>query len=279
MMRMMLAILSLTRKSLSTILLVTICLALAQGQGPKITFNASWEMDNLSVDARITGTEELASATLYVLEEKNHDVIWTEHRIVHGKEANLSFLWPKEIWRISNGTYFLEPALVVNTIDLLPEEAPYMVYSVPCQMVLSPGERETTALTYFDKNGQFHALRDLSGKEYYRSREFLGSVSPKMPYGRYVKTNVTLIVGQTALRFLWLNLDQGLNAFPAMVLDRSPIQHYTLTIERKAAGVGPFVVEVEVEDLAGEKAREFSEPISQPRKSQLQGIVMDAGGQ
>ncbi len=262
MMKMTPVILSPARISLAIILLMTVCLALAEGQGPKITFNASWEKDNLSVNARITDAEELASATLYVLEEKSRDVIWTEHRIVQGREANLSFLWPKEFWRISNGTYFLEPALVVNTIDLPPEEAPYMVYSVPCQMMLSPGEGETTALAYFDREGQFHTLRDLSGKEYYRSREFLRSVSPKIPYGRYVKTNVTLIVGQTALRFFWLNLGQGLSAFPALVLDRSPIQHYTLTIERRAADDGPFVVEVEAEDLAGEKAREPSEPIS-----------------
>lgn len=254
---------------LVSILFGVICISSVQGQGPSITFAAKWEKDNLIIDARIADAEELTSATLYVIDAKSRDVVWTEHRILRAREANLSFLWPRQSWRISNGTNFIEPAVVVNTIDLPPEEAPYMVYSAPCQMALNQGEDETTALAYFDEMGRFHSLRDLSGKEYYRSMEFLRSASPTTPYGRYVKNNITLVVGQTALRFFWLNLDHGLNTFPAMVLDRSPIQHYTLIIERRASGEGPFVVEIEAEDLAGVKAKEFSEPISPIRKTDV----------
>ena len=200
----------------------------------------------------------MASATLYILEEKSHNVVWTDHRVLQGSGADLSFFWPGQIWRITNGSYFVEPALVVNTIDLPAIEAPYMTYSAPCLLTLYPGAEEITALAYFDSDGQFHSLQDISGNEYYRSRELLGAVSPATPWGRYVQSNITLQVGRTSLRFLWRNLDSGLNSFPPLVLDRSPIQHYTLQLLKRAANPGTYVVEIEAEDLTGNKTSRFS---------------------
>lgn len=240
------------------LLLAVIPLPLTFAAPSDIQFTEEWGTDNLTVEAWIANADGLASATLYIIEEKSRNVVWTEHRILQGTEANLSFFWPGQIWRITNGTYFVEPVLVVNTIDLPAQETPYLTYSAPCLLILYPGEQEITSLAYFDSEGRFHSLRDLSEIEYYKSRELLWAVSPGTSWGRYVRSNVTLQVGQTALRFLWLNLDQGLSTFPPVVLDRSPIQHYSIQLLRRAANPGTYVVEIEAEDMAGNKTVRFS---------------------
>ncbi|MCX6669658.1 MAG: hypothetical protein NTV25_07635 [Methanothrix sp.] len=231
----------------------------AQCTQPEIQLTETREGNNLTVLADIADPNGLASATLYILEKKSGDVVWTEQRILQGSKVSVSFRWPWRTWRISNGTHLIEPALVVKTIDPSAEEAPYLVYSAPCLLNISPGWPPIATTAYFDEEGQFHSLRDLSGNEFYKSRELLRAVSPETSYGRYVQDNISLSVGRSSLRFLLLNQDTGLNPFPALVLERSPIQHYTLTLEGRTASPGPYIVGIEASSAAGNKAAKFFE--------------------
>jgi hypothetical protein len=63
-------------------------------------------------------------------------------------------------------------------------------------------------------------------------------------YGSYIRNNITLIVGVTNLSFLRMNLDEGLSPLPPLVLDRSPIHHYTLRLEKVNAGSIPYILEL-----------------------------------
>ncbi len=226
---------------------------------PAIEFTEAPGENAVVVNASITDPDgDLSSATLYAIDEKTLDVLWTEHRIIEGGMANLSFVWPRQSWRASNGSDSVQPVLAVNTIDMPPEQASYLAYSAPCLLELVPGSQEITALAYFDNDGQFHSLVDISGNSYYRSRELFGIVSPSLSYGRYIRENITMIVGVTSLSFLKLNLNKGLSPLPPLILGRSPIQHYTLRLEKVAVGSMSYIIEVEAEDSSGNRARKFS---------------------
>jgi hypothetical protein len=241
------------------LLLAGMCAPALSQNSPTVEFTETEVGGGVAVDARITDLDgDLASATLYALDENTRDVLWTEHRIIQGEDANLSFFWPRQSWRVTNGTNYVQPVLAVNTLDMPPEEAPYLVYSAPCIMELIPGEQETTALAYFDNEGVFHSLTDLSGNSLYKSNEYLAITSPKISYGSYIRNNITPIVGVTTLSFLKLNLDDGLSPLPPLILDRSPIHHYTLSLEKVDAKSVPYILEIEADDTAGNRGRMFS---------------------
>lgn len=238
---------------------ICICAPALSQNFPAIEFTEEESGDGIEVSAVITDLDaDLISATIYALEENTLDVLWTEHRIIQGGEANLTFLWPHHSWRATNGIDYVGPVLAVNTIDMPPEEAPYLVYSAPCRMELIPGVQEITALAYFDNEGIFHSLVDLSGNSFYKSKELLAVTSPGTPYGSYIRNNITMIVGVTTLSFLSLNIENGLSPLPPLVLDRSPIHHYTLLLEKVSQESVPYIIEVEAEDSSGNRARKFS---------------------
>jgi len=236
-----------------------ICVPAHSQESPSIAFRQAENESGAIVEAWIAdGDGDLVSATLYALEENTLDVLWTEHRLIQGGNVTLSFFWPRQGWRADNGIEYVQPVLAVNTIDMLPEEAPYLVYSAPCLLELTPGRQMITALAYFDNEGVFHSLTDLEGNSYYKSRELLAATSPGIAYGSYIRNNITPIVGLTNLSFLRLNLNEGLSPLPPLLLDRSPIHHYALWLERVDLKSRPYILEVEADDLAGNRVREFS---------------------
>lgn len=253
---------------LIVLLLGCMCTSAHSQESPAIDFTEGVNESGVAVEARITDRDgDLVSATLYALEENTLDVLWTEHRIIQGGDANLSFFWPRQGWRVTNGTDYVQPVLAVNTIDMPPEEAPYLVYSAPCLVVIIPGAQVTTALAYFDNEGVFHSLTDLSGNSFYKSNEFLAITGPGTSYGSYIKNNITLIVGVTNLSFLRMNLDGGLSPLPPLVLDRSPIHHYTLRLEKVDAGSIPYIMMLEADDASGNSSRMFTKNMAQSARS------------
>lgn len=252
----------------SSIILLSwvICVPALSQSSPVIDFTEARSAGGVEVSAVITDQDsDLASATLYVLDENTLDVLWTEHRIIQGGKANLTSLWPLYGWRVTNGIDYVQPVLAVNTIGMPENESPYLVYSAPCLMEVVPVGQDVTALAYFDNDGIFHSLVDLSGNSYYKSNEILAITSPDTPYGRYIRNNISLIVGVTTLSFLRLNLKEGLNPLPSLILDRSPIQHYTLKLEKASQVSVPYIIEVEAEDSSGNRVRKFSKtPAAMP---------------
>lgn len=242
------------------LVLYAICmLALfADGSTPNIEMNLLSDDNNTTINAHFTDSDgDLSSATMYVADSDTHDVLWAERWIIEGGEANLSFVWKRQMWRVTNGVHFAEPVLAVNTIGMPPGEAPYLFLSAPCLLRLVPEAQEVTVLAYFGQDGEFHSLTDLSGTSYYKSMELLRAVSPETPYGRYAMNNITPIVGLTSIRFFHLNIDKGLIAYPPLLLSRSPIQHYTLRLDGIRVASGSKIYVIDAEDQRGNRARKF----------------------
>ena len=66
-----------------------------------------------------------------------------------------------------------------------------------------------------------------------------------------MRDNITIIEGESELNFFRLNPSEGLVSLPPLVLARSPIHNYNLSLEEVDAGTGSHNIYVEVADLAG----------------------------
>jgi len=238
--------------------LLSVCLPASGDNAPGLEFKPALLDGRVVVTADLFDRDgDLASATLYVVDEPSAIVIWTEHRIVTGKQARLNFSWPLQSWRAGNGTESVGPVLVVNTIDLPPDEAPYKVFSAPAVLRRNPLSRDLISLAYFDQSGDFHSLTDLEGNTYYKSRELLGAVDPQASFGAYVRDNLSLRVGETSLSFFRFYLNRSLVPYPPLVLQRSPIHHYTVSLQRQDVRPGRYLFQLEVEDSRQNKSNEI----------------------
>jgi hypothetical protein len=218
---------------------------------PELKITSSSAGENVSVTADVSDPDgNLASITMYIYNQTSGDAIWAERMPMEGSRAQVNFNWPREMMRVNSGTNWVEPVLAVKTTGLPESEAPFLAYSAPAILRLGPSSQEFTALAYFGQDGAFHSLEDLNGQVLYRSRELLAVTSPGTSFGEYVKHNLTLIEGATTLSFLKRNADQGLIPLPPLLLDRSPIQHYALSLERVPFS-GAYTIEVLAEDIAG----------------------------
>lgn len=231
-------------------LLLLALLAPSACSGAEILMDASTLDGSIAIDAMVSDADGLESANLTIY--SGSSAVLTERRDLSGTKENVSFFWPGMIWRAVNDTHFVEPVIVVNSTGPVGDEASLLVYSAPCLLSVGPGAPETPAVAYFDANGTFHSLRDLTGREHYRSRELLSAVSPGASYWRYLKENATLQVGASYLRMLGLHMEAGLQPMPPLLLDRSPIQHYSLALVRRKADPGPYTAVMAVEDRGHE---------------------------
>lgn len=227
---------------------------------PEVDLAAESKDNGVIVKAMIVDEDaNLASATMYVMEKD--EVIWSERQQVEGAAANLTFMWPLQEFRITNGTDVVEQVFAENTVGISGDEAPYIAYSAPCLLKLTPDMPNITAYAYFGQDGEFHALMDLYGFPHYRSQEVMKAISPEVSYGRYRNNNITIREGKTSLSFFRLNTDVGMVAQPPFVLTRSPVHHYRLRLEKVEAGHGEYGIEVVVEDRAGNLVKESVEGI------------------
>jgi hypothetical protein len=194
----------------------------------------------------------LASATIYVLEEG--EVIWAERRQIEGSEAEVAFEWDRRSFRVTNGTEGRGRVFAIKTPDGICEDrAEYTAYSAPCILRLSAGGPRTAAVAHFGRDGKLHALADGSGFVHYLSGELFGleEKEPGRSYGRYVRENITVIEGESELTFFTLNLREGMGALPPLMLARSAIHNFNLSLEEVDAAAGEHSMYVEVADSAG----------------------------
>jgi hypothetical protein len=223
---------------------------------PSVDLVLKSEPEALVVEAVITDPDgDLTRASIQIIDEESLDVLWSEQRLIEGSEATISLIWPFETFHVSNSTSTLEPVFGFNTVGVSPEIEPYMTYLAPCTLKVTPESNFIDAAAYFGEDGEFHALIGTDGFTHYMSRELLGIVQPQKSYGDYVKNNVTLLEGSSALIFFTLNHYKGMQAHPALLLTRSPLHHYKLRLDTDAVSPVDYFVELNAEDSSGNKRK------------------------
>ncbi len=223
-------------------------------------FVASGE-DGVVVEVEAADADgNLADATIYVIDEEKEEVVWVEQMSIEGEQANLTFIWPRQEFMVTNGTDSIGPIFAANTMGL--NGSSYQAFSAMNIIRLSPDLPNITGAAYFDQEGKLHALIDVFGKTHYLSAEMLKVVKPEASYGQYRKDTITTQERVTSLRFFRLSPDGGLSLYDPLVLARSPVHHHGLQLEMVAASPGSYIIEVDVSDSAGNRVSRFSEGVN-----------------
>jgi len=231
-------------------------LALGHSAAPAVDLKLRSTEVAVIVEAIITDPDgDLAGTSVQIVDNENLNVLWSKQMLIEGETENLTFTWPLETFQVGNGTDTLEPIFASNTVGVSPNIEPYMVYIAPCLVKLEPESQNIEAAAYFGEDGEFHALIDTEGVMHYMSRELFEIAQPQKSYGDYMKNNLTLTEGVSALSFFNFNLNKGLTAYPPMVLTRSPVQHYKLRLNNVAVSSSAYIIELYIEDSGGNQKR------------------------
>ncbi len=199
--------------------------------------------------------QNLKSATLYLVDNDSREVVWSEVRDIEGGEATVQFSWPGTFFQVSGADGTISPVLASEVVDISEKFRPLLARSSPCVLLLDYGESMVSAYAYFGEDGVLNGLIDLSGQVHYVSRSVLNVTAPGVDYMEYLAKNVTAIKDETAVVFYKMTIpsDSGVlstSYHQPIVLSRSPLFNYRISLEEIEAGAGDYLSIVVVEDRA-----------------------------
>jgi hypothetical protein len=199
--------------------------------------------------------QNLKSVTLYLAKNDSREVVWSELREVVGGEARVQFYWPGTFYQVKGQDGAVSPVLASEVVDVSEKIRPLLARSSPCVLLLDSGESMVSAYAYFGDDGNLNGLIDLSGQVHYVSRDVLNATAPEVDYMEYLAKNVTAIKDETAIVFYNVSAPAGSGTLSSsynqpIVLARSPLFNYRVSLEEVEAEAGDYVPIVVVEDRA-----------------------------
>jgi len=196
----------------------------------------------------------LKSATLYIVDNKTGEIVWSEVKALKGGSADVQFSWPGTMFQISADGLNAGPVFAVNTLEILENLSSLLAYSAPAILDL---EKNLTisATAYFGEDGKFNALLDTYGGAQYLSQDVVNRTRPGIDYAQYAKNNISLIKDKSGIGFLKMKIPSNpQEASTAMIgpvmLSGSPLRSYGLSLQKAKVGMGEYVMLVEVQDAA-----------------------------
>jgi hypothetical protein len=196
----------------------------------------------------------LKSATLYMVDNDSREVVWSETREIEGGEAQVTFSWPGTFYVVKSPDVSIYPVLTSEVFDVSEKFQHLLARSSPCVLLLDSGESMVSAYAYFGDDGDLNSLIDLSGQVHYVSRSVLNATVPGVDYMEYLAKNVTATKDETAIVFYNVSVpaERALSSsyHQPMILSRSPLFGYRVSLEEVEAKAGDYVPIVVVEDEA-----------------------------
>lgn len=213
---------------------------------------------DLKVQATASGSN-LAGALFRVL-NADGDAVWSEQRQLGGAKGEAEFLWSGQAFKISNMSKSATPVYTFNPLNISPANAPYSAYSAQAVLQINPNGPEIQVSAFFSKEGDLHALVDGNGNLYYISQEFLKVIKPGQSYADYMEKNLSLTEFKSTLTFFKYNEPNGLMTLQTLAMDRSPLQHFGIKLERIDLPAANYRGEVAVMDSAGSVVTKLAKP-------------------
>lgn len=196
----------------------------------------------------------LKSATLYMVDNDSREIVWSEAREIEGGEAQVTFSWPGTFYMVKSPDVSIYPVLTSEVSDISEKFQHLLARSSPCVLLLDSGVSTVSAYAYFGDDGDLNGLIDLSGTVHYVSRGVLNATAPGVDYMEYLAKNVTATKDETAVVFYNVSALAGgalsSSYHQPMVLSRSPLFGYRVSLEEAEADAGDYVPIVLVEDEA-----------------------------
>lgn len=233
--------------------------ALGQSPAPEISLEVTRDLASQASPARIRVLAEdmddnLLSAKLYIVDNKTHDIVWSEEKALEGGSAELEFSWPGTMRQISMDGSNYGPVYAANALGISENVSGLLAYTAPAVLV---GEDNLTVLAqaYFGQDGSFNALIDSYGGAYYLSSNVLERTMPGSNYSQFVMDNIGLVSGESRIGFLKLKMpanedETKTEVIGPMLLAGTAQEGYGLRLEEAAASSGEYIILVEVADSA-----------------------------
>jgi len=237
----------------------------ALGYSPAPTIRLEVKKDTASqaspAKIRVMAQDEddnLLRAKLHIVDNKSHEIVWSEMKALEGGSTDLEFSWPGTIRQISlDGSYY-GPVYAANNLGISANVSSLLAFSVPA--ILEEKENMTyLAQAYFGQDGRFNALIDPYGGVYYLSSDLVDRMRPGSNYSQFanenINENVSLASGESRIGFLKITLpaseeEESSEIIGPLLLAGSAQDGYGLRLEEAAASSGKYIILVEVADSA-----------------------------
>lgn len=213
---------------------------------------------DIKVQAR-DGESSLVGALFRIIDAQG-DAVWAEQKQLSGSKGEAELLWSGQAFKISNMTRSATPVYAYNPLNISSSNVPYSAYTAQAILQINPGSPEIAVTAYFGKDGDLHAIEDGNGNLYYISQELLKVIDPDMSYANYMEKNLSLSEFRSTLTFFKYNNANGLTSLQNFVLDRSPLQHFGIKLEKIDVPAVNYQGEVAVLDSAGNVVTKHAKP-------------------
>ena len=233
--------------------------ALGYSPAPAISLKVITESASQTSPAKIQlkandADGNLKSATLYIVDNKTKEIVWSEVKALKGDSAEVEFSWPGTMFQISADGLNAGPVFATNTQGIPENTSNLLAYSAPAIFDLEKN-LTTSAMAYFGEDGKFNALLDTNGGAHYLSQDLLNKSKPGSDYAQYAKNNISIIKDKSKISFLKMKIpsnpqETSVSVIGPVVFSGSPQQSYGLHLQKVKVGMGEYVALIEVQDSA-----------------------------
>ena len=233
----------------------------AVGQSPqpdftlKVLSETASEKSPAKIQVKATDPDgNLKGATLYIVDNKTREIVWSGAEILLGSSDEADFSWPGSMFMISEKGLDDGPVFAVNNIEVPENVSSLLAYSAPCILELKQN-MTFPARAYFGADGSFNALIDPYGVAHYLSQDLLNVTKPGTDYAQFIKNNITLVKDVSKIAFINMMVpirpeEQTSRIIGPIELSGSPSSNYDLKLLQSDAGMGEYTAIVKVEDGA-----------------------------
>jgi len=233
--------------------------ALGHSPAPRVSLEIKKDIASQAIPAKIRvmaldEDDNLQRATLNIVNNQSHEIVWSEMKALEGGSADFEFSWPGAMRQISlDGSYY-GPVYAVNDLGISENLSSILAFSVPA--ILEEEENMTfLAQAYFGQDGSFNALINPYGGVYYLSSDLVKKMRPGSNYSQFIRENISLVSGESRIGFLKMRLpaseeEESSEIIGPMLLGGSAQNGYGLRLKEAAAVSGDYIILVEVADSA-----------------------------
>jgi len=194
----------------------------------------------------------LNSATLFIMNNKTREIVWSETREMHGKQDRAEVSWPAAAFSISSGG-FEEGSIYAGKNGQAAENVSHLLtYYAPCITQIDENLTVSTR-AYFGEDGGLNAIvADSIGAALYISQQLMNLTGPKTDYAAFSK-NMSVVPGKSQIAFLKMLVpaaadEKSIEVVGPLLISGTAAGRYDITLEKQSAGEGEYVALAKVVD-------------------------------
>lgn len=195
----------------------------------------------------------LNSATLFIMDNKTKQVVWSEAQQIEGSSARAELSWPAATFSVASGGDDLGGIYAASNWGAAENVSSLLTYYAPCITEIVENQTANTK-AYFGEDGRLNALVDSYGFALYLSEDLMKVTRPETDYGQFSQ-NMSLVPGKSKIVFLRMLVpsradEEATQIVGPVVLSGTASSGYDLILQKHPAGMGEYVALVRVDDQA-----------------------------